>query len=83
MSHAKLSPSAAVRWLTCPGSIRLSADIPDTSSPAAEEGTLAHELGELALLEGVDTADVAGDYPQEMREYIQGYVDYVRSFEHD
>jgi len=79
MSHAKLSPSAAVRWLNCPGSIRLSAGIPDKSSPAAEEGTKAHDLAERALLNGTNTGRYSS-YPQEMREYIQQYVDYVRSF---
>lgn len=82
MSHAKLSPSSAHRWLTCPGSIRMSEGIEDTSSPAAEEGTLAHHLGEQALLKGVTTWDITDDeYPDEMRDYIQGYVSYVLSFE--
>ena len=81
MFHAKLSPSSAHRWLVCPGSIRMSEGIEDTTSPAAEEGTLAHNLGEQALLNGVTTWDVTDDdYPQEMRDYIQGYVSYVLSF---
>lgn len=83
MSHAKLSPSAAHRWLACPGSIRMSEGIEETSSPAAEEGTLAHELGELALLEGVQTDAVAGDYPKEMVDFVQEYVSYVREIAGD
>ena len=55
MSHARLSPSAAGRWTKCPGSIRLveSLNVVDESSFAAEEGTAAHELLELCLLEGL------------------------------
>lgn len=47
--HAKRSPSSSYRWLTCPGSVRLEAQFPDRTSEAAEEGTLAHALGELKL----------------------------------
>ena len=53
-AHAKLSPSSAYRWIACPGSIRLSAGIPDTSSVFAEEGTAAHELCELCLRDRTD-----------------------------
>lgn len=47
MSHAILSPSAASRWIQCPGSVRLSKHFEDeSSSPYAEEGTRAHVLAE-------------------------------------
>lgn len=42
--HAKLSPSAAHRWMSCPGSIRLSEGIPETSSVYADEGTMLHDI---------------------------------------
>jgi len=43
--HALLSPSSAHRWLACPASIRLSAQLPEPpTSPAAQEGTIAHEI---------------------------------------
>ena len=45
--HALLGPSGAKRWLNCTPSARLEEPLPDTSSEAAREGTLAHELGEL------------------------------------
>lgn len=48
--HAKLSPSAAARWINCPGSVQLAALCPaPPSTPYADEGTLAHTLAELKL----------------------------------
>lgn len=47
--HALLSPSSAHRWCNCPGSVALTKDLPNVSSPYAEEGTRAHRLAELAL----------------------------------
>lgn len=47
--HALLSASSAERWLNCTPSARLTEKIPDTTSPYAAEGTLAHSIGELQL----------------------------------
>jgi hypothetical protein len=49
-AHAVLSPSGAHRWLSCTPSARLEQQFPDKAGVAAEEGTLAHSLGELILL---------------------------------
>ena len=49
-AHAALGPSAAHRWINCPGSIRVSAQVkqdPAATSPAALEGTIAHALLEI------------------------------------
>ncbi len=47
--HARLSPSGADRWFACPGAPDAEAGLPETESPAAAEGTAAHELLEQAL----------------------------------
>ena len=47
-SHAVLSPSSAAKWLNCTPSARLEAEMPDSTSVAAAEGTLAHSVCELA-----------------------------------
>lgn len=55
--HAVLSPSSAHRWLLCTPSARMEEQYPDTTSQAATEGTIAHEVAEAyasALLEGED-----------------------------
>ena len=56
-NHAKLSPSAAERWINCPGSFHLSTYFPETSSPQAQEGTLAHELAEILIAHRVENQD--------------------------
>ncbi|MDF2513712.1 MAG: hypothetical protein K0S04_3578 [Herbinix sp.] len=47
--HALLAASSAKKWLNCPPSARLEDLFEDKSSEAAEEGTLAHAMGELKL----------------------------------
>ena len=44
--HAYLSASASHRWLACPPSAKLCAELEDQSSPYAQQGTDAHELCE-------------------------------------
>lgn len=49
-AHAVLGPSSAHRWLNCPGSVRVAAQVqqdPGSTSPAALEGTIAHALMEI------------------------------------
>lgn len=47
--HALLSASGAHRWLACPPSARLEVGLPESSSAAAEQGTVAHALAEWKL----------------------------------
>lgn len=51
MTHARLSPSAAHRWLNCTRSVKLEEQFPDSTSDAALEGTIAHALCALILYE--------------------------------
>ncbi|MCX8146763.1 MAG: DUF2800 domain-containing protein [Azovibrio sp.] len=78
-AHAVLSASSAERWLACPPSARLNASLPDEDSSYAHEGTLAHELAERALVSGRHAHEIEGDYPIEMREFVQVYLDHVRA----
>lgn len=66
--HAKLSASGAYRWINCPGSIRLSEQCPpETPSPYAEEGTVAHTMAELKLtLAYMSSGDVYS--PEDLKE---------------
>ena len=50
-SHARLSASAADRWMHCPGSITLTEqlNLPNTGSAYADEGTMAHSVAEWKL----------------------------------
>jgi hypothetical protein len=90
-AHARFAPSAAHRWVNCPGSVRLCEPIPNKSTPAADEGTAAHQMAERCLNKGWDAADhytVDNTIPvrkgveirvtEEMIEGVQVYLDHVR-----
>lgn len=84
-THAKLSPSSAVRWMQCPGSVTLSAGIKDKSSKFADEGTDAHELAAVCLTEDTPASSYIGVAMEKghvvdsgMAMHVQTYVDYVR-----
>ncbi len=51
-NHALLSPSAAEKWMGCPGSLLLEKGEPDTGSTFADEGTAAHFLASECLADG-------------------------------
>ena len=46
-AHADLTASGSCRWIACPPSAQLEKQFPDTTSEAAKEGTLAHEICEI------------------------------------
>lgn len=76
-NHAKLSPSAADRWIHCPGSIRLSEQLPPApSSEFAEEGTTAHALAELKVQGKPATSEILSSpfYCGEMEEATDYYA---------
>ena len=45
--HASLTASGSCRWIACPPSAQLEKQFPDTTSEAAREGTVAHEICEI------------------------------------
>lgn len=59
--HAKLSPSAAHRWMNCPGSVAKIGDEPSTAGMPAMMGTAAHKVIEAMLDRGqTDARDYHG-----------------------
>jgi len=73
LAHAKLSASGSHVWLACPAAPALSKNVVDNGSKFAEEGTLAHELRELALRErllGETVTYPVGRYPEDMFAHI-------------
>lgn len=88
--HALLSASSANRWLNCTPSAKLEdAEGPRVSSIYADEGTLAHELGELYIRHDVlgtvddqafsDRFDEIMNnqlFSEEMLDVVPIYVDY-------
>ena len=87
-AHALLSPSGSERWLNCTPSPRLEENFgSESTSVYAEEGTLAHELAEIDLLEFIGV-EVDFDkkmealnhhlYSDEMEEEVEKYTNYVK-----
>jgi hypothetical protein len=97
--HALLSPSGAHRWLNCPLSPRLEAELPDKPSEYAAEGTLAHSVCEITAkkhFKKVKTAEynraikkfkAAPLWNDEMLTTAGAYVEHIveraMSFEHE
>lgn len=54
--HALLSASSASRWLVCTAAPRFEEGLPESTSSYAEEGRLAHAIGELKVLKKFTTA---------------------------
>ncbi len=85
LEHAILGASSAERWINCTASVRASRDVPDKSSPYAEEGTVAHELCELyarlALKMPTELRErkikESKYYNAEMMECANSYKDYI------
>jgi hypothetical protein len=63
------------RWSACPGSVRVSKGMPNTSSKYAEEGTEAHEYAAAAL--STTKLPVMGSVPEDMMEAVNLYAQYV------
>ncbi len=80
--HSSLPPSSSHMWLNCPPSAKRNAEIADSGSAFAAEGTDAHALCEHKLLTslGRDSPDPREDLTyldNEMEESSDGYVQFV------
>lgn len=87
-AHAILSASGSKRWLACTPSAKLELDFQEEKSVYAEEGTLAHEIGELMLslhlklitkqayTRKLNKLKTNRFYSKEMEDYLKVYVDY-------
>lgn len=87
--HALLSPSSAERWLACTPSARLEEKFPDTTGEAAQEGAVAHALGEALIRyeagiisekqfnEEIAKIEKSKFYNADMQELMEEYKDYV------
>jgi len=76
--HAYLGCSNSEQWLNCTVSVRREQAFPDEHSTYAEEGRIAHDLAERALVTGKSPQDLTGPYNQEMRDAVQVYIDYIK-----
>lgn len=92
-SHALLSASGSHRWLNCTPSAKMEEGFADTTSEAAKEGTLAHEIAELKLIKyfkadtvpkrqitsKINALKKSELYQPEMDGHTDKYVDYIKS----
>lgn len=89
-AHSEWSASGFKRVMLCPGSKTLSKGAPRSSSSYAAEGTAAHEVLEMCLVNGKQAAAYQGriiqadgfdiEVTEEMVENIQGVVDRVKAY---
>lgn len=95
-AHALLSASASHKWINCPPSARLEVTLPESESVYANEGRLAHELGELKLRKAftdpmgprtftnkVKKIQANPLYQEEMLKHTDTYLDYVSKIAHE
>lgn len=93
--HAQLSPSGALRWMACPGSVDLCRDLVDTSGEAAAEGSMLHELSakfldditfdtpDNPLLSLVEQDGYSFQITEERMDAVTEYVNVVQSIFND
>lgn len=87
--HALLGPSGWDWWSNCPGAPHLTKDMPNTTSPYAAEGTVAHEVADRCLRENAHPSNFLGDmftcdgYDIVVDEEMVGAVDDYLTYIHD
>lgn len=88
-AHSKIGASGMHRWAECPGSVNLAEKIGNITSAYAAEGTLAHAILELRLLNKPTPGFVVGsthkveghdiEVTEEMLEAVEVAVDYINT----
>ena len=77
--HSRFGFSSFARRAACPASATREDGIADTSSAAAELGTLLHELSALILVGEMDIAGVRDRVDKRSADQVEIYTDYVRA----
>jgi len=90
-AHAKLSPSSAGRWSVCHAYPQAASLYPESTSSFAIEGTVAHAMAEVCLVQQIDPINVTvailkekvpewedNAIPDDMCDAVQTYLDIVR-----
>ncbi len=89
ITHSRLGPSGAERWMKCPGSVELlkHLELPESDEPDyRKEGTAAHEAAAYCLRHAIDAWEINGQefngvpVAEEMADGIQIYIDECRSW---
>lgn len=90
-AHSPLGPSAAYRWINCPGSVNATRGIEDKSSEYADEGNFAHDILEIARAENKPGKEYIGQVSEcgrftvdkEMADAVDYFISYFTQFESD
>lgn len=75
--HARFPASSAHRWIPCTASINYTANLPETTSDAAEEGRIAHEYLEQVLNSEIRLERIPTD---EVRDAVAIVLDEIEEF---
>ncbi len=84
--HAPLAPSAAKRWMNCPGSYHATKDLPDPGNVWGRKGTFGHEMAATCLtkdiaakqLQGTVSTDGEFVFDESAVDAVQLYLDVVQ-----
>jgi hypothetical protein len=92
-AHSRIGASSMYRWSACPGSVRVSANVPRKSSSYADEGSDAHALAAVCLEQDQSPGIYTGKEVSlegrkftvtgEMVDAVDVYLDFVRSLRDD
>jgi len=76
--HSRIGASSMHRWSVCPGSVKLSQGLANTTSKYAEEGTKAHEIAAKILEDMFKFKSIVDAIPDgEMGDAIRVYIEHV------